>query len=67
LSEECKDGRHYSLAEKLPVIRPNQNLTFRGIKWRAYLLSPVPEAETNAMLLAGLGLIGFMARRKQNG
>ena len=29
--------------------------------------SPVPEPETYAMLLAGLGLLGFMAhRRKQN-
>ncbi|MBZ0067505.1 MAG: FxDxF family PEP-CTERM protein [Thiobacillus sp.] len=26
-------------------------------------VSPVPEAETYAMMLAGLGLIGFMARR----
>jgi hypothetical protein len=26
--------------------------------------SPVPEAETYAMLLAGLGLVGFMARRR---
>ncbi|SEO67390.1 DUF3466 family protein [Nitrosovibrio sp. Nv6] len=33
---------------------------------RAYLLSPVPEPEAYAMLLAGLGLMGFMARRKQN-
>ena len=31
----------------------------------AYLLSPVPEPETYAMLLAGLGLMGFMARRKK--
>ena len=31
-------------------------------------VSPVPEPETYAMLLAGLGLIGFIARRKnQNG
>jgi len=27
---------------------------------------PVPEPETYAMLLAGLGLIGFMARRRKN-
>lgn len=33
---------------------------------RAYLLFPVPEPEAYAMLLAGLGLMGFMARRKQN-
>ena len=27
-------------------------------------LAPVPEPETYATLLAGLGLVGFMARRK---
>ncbi|MBA4142139.1 MAG: DUF3466 family protein [Nitrosospira sp.] len=32
---------------------------------RAYLLSPVPEPQAYAMLLAGLGLMGFMARRKK--
>jgi probable HAF family extracellular repeat protein len=30
----------------------------------AYLLTPVPEPETYAMLLAGLGLISFMVRRR---
>jgi hypothetical protein len=29
-------------------------------------VSPVPEPETYAMLLAGLGLIGFMARRRED-
>ncbi len=34
----------------------------------AFLLSPVPEPETYAMLLAGLGLIGMVAyRRKVSG
>lgn len=28
--------------------------------------APVPEADTYAMLLAGLGLVGFMARRRMN-
>jgi len=28
-------------------------------------LAPVPEAETYAMMLAGLGLVGFMARRRR--
>jgi hypothetical protein len=28
-------------------------------------ISPVPEPETYAMMLAGLGLLGFMARRKR--
>lgn len=32
---------------------------------RGYVLTPVPEAETYSMLLAGLGLVGFMARRRK--
>jgi len=30
-----------------------------------WLVSPIPEPETYAMLLAGLGLLGFMARRRE--
>lgn len=30
-------------------------------------INPVPEPETYAMMLAGLGLLGFMARRKKRG
>jgi probable HAF family extracellular repeat protein len=33
----------------------------------SYLLSPVPELQTYAMFMAGLGLIGFMGRRKKQG
>lgn len=57
----------------------NSNLTFseaRGINdlgqiiarandGHAYLLSPIPEPETYALLLAGLSLIGFIARRRK--
>jgi len=31
-----------------------------------YATAPVPEAETYAMMLAGLGLVGFMAARRRN-
>jgi probable HAF family extracellular repeat protein len=31
----------------------------------AYLLSPIPEPQTYAMLLVGLGLVGFIARRRK--
>jgi hypothetical protein len=31
-----------------------------------YSLAPVPEPETYALLLAGLGMLGFMARRRRN-
>lgn len=30
------------------------------------LMSPAPEPETYAMMLAGLGMVGFMARRRSN-
>ena len=30
-----------------------------------FVLSPVPEPETYAMLSAGLGLIGFITRRRK--
>jgi len=30
-----------------------------------FVLSPIPEPETYAMLLAGLGLMGFIARRRK--
>jgi probable HAF family extracellular repeat protein len=32
----------------------------------AFLLTPIPEPETYAMLLAGLGLVSFMARRRKS-
>jgi probable HAF family extracellular repeat protein len=31
----------------------------------AFLLTPIPEPETYAMLLAGLGVVGFMSRRRE--
>lgn len=36
-----------------------------GVSGHAFLLAPVPEPETYAMLLAGLGLTGFAARRRR--
>ena len=39
--------------------------TVNGIP-TAFLLSPVPEADTLEMLLAGLGVIGFVTRRRKN-
>jgi len=35
-----------------------------GMDW-TLVAAPVPEPETYAMLLAGLGLLGFVARRRQ--
>lgn len=43
------------------------NGTLDGKNWQAFLLSPfpVPEPQTYAMLLAGLGILGFMAQRRK--
>jgi hypothetical protein len=35
-----------------------------GVDWTKPLTAPIPEPETYAMMLAGLGLLGFIARRK---
>lgn len=39
-------------------------VTTRNYNIPAFYISAVPEPETYAMLLAGLGLLGFMARRR---
>jgi hypothetical protein len=36
-----------------------------GQRYGGLALAPVPEPETDAMLLAGLGLLGFVARRRR--
>ena len=40
------------------------SLYITGLSIAPYIPSPVPEPQTYAMLLAGLGLLGFMSRRK---
>ena len=37
-----------------------------GIFLTTAILTPVPEPETYAMFMAGLGLMGFIARRRKN-
>jgi hypothetical protein len=50
-----------------PVALNVQSLTKDGVTSAWYTpTSPVPEPETYAMLLAGLGLMGFVARRRRN-
>ncbi|MFZ2971448.1 MAG: PEP-CTERM sorting domain-containing protein [Ferribacterium limneticum] len=39
--------------------------TLETWKWQAPAVMPVPEPETYAMFMAGLGLIGFIARRRR--
>lgn len=52
------------LMQAIPKITSfNMTGTSRS-NYRAYA-APVPEPETYAMLIAGLGLVGFMARRRK--
>lgn len=44
----------------------NQGASQLGIDNVSLQVTPVPEADTYAMLLAGLGMIGFVARRRQS-
>lgn len=43
------------------------NGVFSGAKQSQLYLAPVPEPETYAMLMAGLGLMGVVARRRKQG
>lgn len=44
----------------------NQDYLLQGIDNVSLNVTPVPEADTYAMLLAGLGLVGYAARRRQS-
>lgn len=46
-----------TLAAKLVRLRPDFDLSTQGIR-------PIPEPESYAMLLAGLGLMGAVVRRR---
>ena len=57
-------------AEALPAgdyvikVTGNANGSHGGTYGLAMQLAPIPEPQTYAMLLAGLGLVGFAARRR---
>ena len=65
---------HYIHCAPILLCLPLTAQSRRGGSY-AYLLTPcdicpvaqVPEPETYAMFMAGLGLMGFMARRRKNG
>jgi len=42
----------------------NAENSLLGISSAVFILTPVPEINTNVMLLMGLGLFGFILRRK---
>jgi hypothetical protein len=47
---------------------PGHSLVFsvnQPENWHGFNVAAVPEPETYAMMLAGLGMIGFMARRRK--
>ncbi|WP_292918319.1 FxDxF family PEP-CTERM protein [Nitrosomonas sp.] len=56
---------------RLPGSFDSITFTHTSENWHGFTvgvagIAPVPEPETYAMLLAGLGLLGFMARRRQH-
>jgi hypothetical protein len=59
-----------SNSDTLSLLIRNTKSTAQTLQWTAfaetsaYTVTPVPEPETYAMLLAGLGLMGFVARRR---
>ncbi|MDP2225081.1 PEP-CTERM sorting domain-containing protein [Nitrosomonas sp.] len=55
-------GVHNGFSDKAFLLTYTQNTIFTP---SPIFIPPVPEQETYAMLLAGLGLMGFVARRKK--
>jgi hypothetical protein len=61
------DGMFIGIVRPTPDIR---SISFKGnyvVVDDFTFTTPVPEPETYAMMLAGLGLIGFLARRRKSG
>ena len=51
---------------QLPGIFTSITFTHTSESWHGFTVcAPIPEPETYAMLLAGLGLLGFVARRRK--
>ena len=58
------DAGTYSLV--FAVVDTDDFVTSSALAINDVTITPVPEAETYALMLAGLGLVGFMARRRKS-
>jgi hypothetical protein len=56
----------YGLLVSGAFAEPNSVANFVGVTSNVVAPPPVPEPETYAMLLAGLGALGFMGRRRKS-
>ena len=68
LAVQRTDGTHYGFAEFAGTFLTSygfESMPGVGIDVGAALAAPVPEPETYALLLAGLGVIGLMSRRRK--
>ncbi len=70
LSLGLNDGLHYGFAEfdgTYLVSYGFESTPGTGIDVGAALAAPIPEPETYALLLAGLGVVGMVSRRRKTG
>lgn len=63
--DQSLSGHDFTLALLAADCQPTAHTGYAYIDGFGSVALPVPEAETYAMMLAGLGLMGWVARRKQ--
>lgn len=63
--DQSLSGHDFTLALLAADCQPTGHTGYAYIDGFGSVAMPVPEAETYAMLLAGLGMMGWVARRKQ--
>ena len=66
-SVQLDAGKHYTLALTGSIApTASGNKGDLSLSWANATVTPVPEPETYAMMLGGLGLLSLLARRKKN-